>query len=47
MAQAVQKAIAEYNRIRDLFLSGDPSAEEAWRNFVANGYGIAMPYIGK
>ena len=47
MSKAVSDAIAEYNRIRKMYADGDSGAEEAWRNFVDNGYGIAMPYIGK
>ena len=49
MSEAVQKAKAEYEHIRKMFLSGDPDAENAWRKFVTaeNGYSICSNHIGK
>ena len=48
MSEAVKNSIAEYERIRAMFLSGDPDAESAWRKFVTadNGVSICANYIG-
>jgi len=49
MSEPVKKAVAEYEHIRKMFLSGDPDAENAWRKFVTaeNGYSICSNHIGK
>ena len=49
MSEAVKNSIAEYERIRAMFMSGNPDAESAWRKFMTadNGYGICALYIGK
>ena len=49
MSKAVKDAIAEYNRIRAMFLSNDPNAEAEWQKFVNadNGFGICVNVIGK
>ena len=49
MSDAVKNSIAEYERIRAMFLSGNPEAESAWQKFLHadNGYGICANYIGK
>ncbi len=49
MSEPVKKAIAEYERIRAMFLSNDPNAEAEWQKFVHadNGFGICVNVIGK
>jgi len=49
MSEPVRKAVAEYERIRAMFLSNDPKAEAEWQKFVHadNGFGICVNVIGK
>jgi len=49
MSEPVKKAVAEYERIRAMFLSNDPNAEAEWQKFVRadNGFGICVNVIGK
>lgn len=49
MSEAVKNSLAEYERIRAMFLSGDPDAESAWQRFVNadNGFSICANVIGK
>lgn len=48
MSEAVKNSIAEYERIRAMFLSGKPEAESEWRKFLTadNGFSICSNYIG-
>jgi len=49
MSKAVRKAVRKYLRIKYMFRIGDPNAEYKWERFKTadNGFGIAVPYIGK